>query len=140
MNQEKTNRRPILVWIILIIAIFSSLGVFFQCLWAAGVIEPPFHAKTLVKGLGPFYYVLNVSAYIMYLISAILLFRLKKSAISWYAGCLILSIIIAIYQAINTELINVLQQGGYWGFTLAYVFNVAILVYMVYLSKKETIN
>jgi len=136
MNDQIKIKRPVLVLLILIIAIFSSIGVIMQCLWALGAVKPPSELNMIFTGLGPLYYVLNVSAYLMYLVSAILLFRLNKSAILWFSASFILTIVVAIYQFVNTELLMLLNENGYFGFA----FSLIILGYMVYLSKKCVIN
>ena len=79
MNESKTRKRPIAVWIVSVFYIFTStLLLLFTCLSFSGAVSIPPEEMVRLNSLTGIDYLFIIAQNCMYLAAAIALFRLRN--------------------------------------------------------------
>lgn len=138
MRPSPSNvRRPRLVWAILVWYAFGAVVVLlgFASIYS-GSLPMTREQKVYFGNLTVFDHVTTALLGGINITAAILLFRLRRSAVQWFAVGLALSVALTIRAVLTSNWIQAVQQRGVSGYLLGLGLGFAVLAYAIGLRKK----
>jgi len=141
--EDGKRKRPILVWVIFIFASLGLLGILSHFAMVAGVIP-------LEGALGEYYASTGMLDHALVIFgvsygfwSALMLFKLKRSALFWFLGQIPISIFSTLYTFSNDAWLKVMQetqQGLLVSLAPSYIYLLLVVGYVYYLYRKGTLQ
>lgn len=132
-----TPKRPALVWVITVYYAFSLCFTMLSfALVRSGVLPTPPEAKEYFENLSAPDYVQSFGPGVITLIAVVLLFMLRKRAILFFSVSLVLSVLVALVQALTSNYLLAAGVPGLFGMLIGWGIQAGVLIYAVSLRRK----
>jgi hypothetical protein len=133
-------KRPVLVWIICLLIFccspFSLLSILISHNAATGTMPVPEAQRHFFESQTVFDYALVVINVAVTLTWAVLFFMLRRVSLYVFAGALLLSVAVTIYNIVAKDWLDAVGVAGLIGAGVGWGLNLAILYYNWHLCRK----
>jgi hypothetical protein len=130
-------KRPVAVWLIFLFYVFSlSLALLSFVLFYAGVGPLDDAQKAYFAHVSIFDNASSVILAAINTIAAILLFRLRKTAVPWIAGAFALNLGLTLRAVFDPNWIKAIGAGGLAGDLSLFIIGLAIMLYAIGLRRR----
>jgi hypothetical protein len=143
-EESPPQKRPVLVWVI---CIFYLIGVFWGLLslgltrfLLSSAFPIPEAKRHYFESLNYIDYGAMIIRVIVILVGAILLIRLKRSALYFFVGAFVVNILLLVYNIVAKNWFATVGIPGIIGILFEYGIIIAIILYIRHLSKKGVLR
>jgi hypothetical protein len=140
---DKERKRPVLVWIIFILACFGLLGIVSHFVMVSGNIPMDKATARYYANMGVLDHILVIFGTLYGFVAGLQLFRLKRSAFYLYLGQIPVFSLMFLYSYSNPDYRELMASMGsnmYFSLVPGIVFSILYIVYAYYLLRKGTLK
>ena len=144
LGVSEDGKRPALVWVIFLYAVFGSIMGFISTLLMITGHFPVLSEtqRQMMAHTGPWQYALSIATLVVFLSAAVALFRLRKSAVTLFALYTVLTAAASVYRLSDPHYRALFKAkgpalvGGVIGGTVSVGIIIAMLAYSVRLKRR----
>jgi hypothetical protein len=133
-------KRPVLVWVIVLFYLAATLSTFTGLFFIySGRLVMNSAQQAYFAHLTIFDHLATVFLVSINLVAAIMLFRLRRTAVALFAAALALNLILTLRAMLSSNQLDVFQQSGA-GVLAGLIIAAAVLLYSIRLLRKAILD
>lgn len=135
------KRRPRGVWLIVVYYVLSAGWTLLSfALIASGALDLDPAQRAYFASLNRFDWFLTLTIAVLMLTASVLLFRLRREALSFFAAGFAVNLALTAIQVVRTSLVEAVGLAGMLGMLLAFLILAAVILYVRGLARRGVLT